>query len=63
MSKRKKAAALMLSAALLTGTAPAVFAAPSDTMTRGQAADLLLEAAQDYNPGVHISHIIKRYDD
>lgn len=63
MSKRKKAAALMLSAALLTGTAPAVFAAPSDTMTRGQAADLLLEAAQDYNPGVQRSDIIKGYAD
>ncbi len=48
---------------MLISAAPA-YAAAADTayLTRGAAADMLLSAAQDYNPGVTRSDIIKGYE-
>ncbi len=62
---KKKIIALLLSAAMLIGTMPAVapvFAA-DDYATRGEVCDMLLTAADDYNPGVQKTDILKGYED
>ncbi len=61
---KKKLIALILSAAMLIGTMPAamVFAA-DDYATRGEVCDMLLTAADDYNPGVQKTDILKGYED
>ncbi|MFR4157260.1 MAG: hypothetical protein ACLTZ7_06425, partial [Oscillospiraceae bacterium] len=50
---------LLLALVLALGTLPAQAAA----LTRGEAAQALLSAAQDYNPGVQRSDILKGYPD
>ena len=47
-------AALALTCALLLGAAPTALAA-GDCLTRGEARDMLLAAADDYNPAVTAS--------
>ncbi len=56
----KRFAALLLAAALALGALPALAA---DELTRGEAAEILVAAAQDYNPGVAQSDIVKGYGD
>lgn len=56
----KKMAALGLAAAMLFGST--AFAA-EEHLTRGEAASMLLSAADDYNPKVAYTDIIKGYED
>ncbi len=64
---KKKLIALLISAAMLLTVMPAaVFAdeAPADDYaTRGEVCDMLLTAADDYNPGVQKTDILKGYED
>lgn len=59
MKIKRIIAAFITAALLITNTA---FAA-DDGLTRGEAADMLLAAADDYNPGVQRSDVIMGYDD
>ena len=60
----KKGLATFLVAAMLTATMPtgAVFAQENDA-TRGEVAQMLLTAADDYHPNVQKTDIIKGYED
>ncbi len=61
---KKKIIALLLSAAMLIGTMPAIMVfAADDYATRGEVCDMLLTAADDYNPGVQKTDILKGYED
>ena len=60
MKQAKRFTAALLASVLAIGTIPA-YAAEPDVLTRGEAAELLLSAAQDYNPGVQQSDILKGY--
>ena len=62
MKQAKRFAAALLAAVLAVGAIPA-YAAEPDVLTRGKAAELLLAAAEDYNPGVQQSDILKGYSD
>ena len=58
---KKQITAVLLAAAILTASLP-VFA--QDTaLSRGDAAQMLLTAADDYNPDVKKEDIIKGYED
>ena len=59
MRFQKRFMPLLLALVLALGTLPAQAAA----LTRGEAAQALLSAAQDYNPGVQRSDILKGYPD
>ncbi len=61
MSFIKRFAAVLLAAAITFGTIPAL--AADDELTRGAAAELLIAAAQDYNPGVTEADVIRGYGD
>lgn len=61
---RKKITAVALSCAMLLSSLPfAVFADTPEYATRGQIADMLLEAADDYTPVLTRTDIIKGYPD
>ena len=59
MKFQKRFVPLLLALVLALGTLPVQAAA----LTRGEAAQALLSAAQDYNPGVQRSDILKGYPD
>lgn len=59
MKFQKRFVPLLLALVLAFGTLPAQAA----ELTRGEAAQTLLSAAQDYNPGVQQSDILKGYPD
>ena len=59
MRFQKRFMPLLLALVLALGTLPVQAAA----LTRGEAAQALLSAAQDYNPGVQRSDILKGYPD
>ena len=59
MKFQKRFVPLLLALVLALGTPPVQAAA----LTRGEAAQALLSAAQDYNPGVQRSDILKGYPD
>lgn len=59
MKFQKRFVPLLLALVLALGTPPVQAAA----LTRGEAAQALLSAAQDYNPGVQQSDILKGYPD
>ncbi|MBU5457502.1 M13 family metallopeptidase [Oscillibacter sp. MSJ-31] len=59
MKFQKRFVPLLLALVLTLGTLPVQAAA----LTRGEAAQALLSAAQDYNPGVQRSDILKGYPD
>ena len=59
MKFQKRFVPLLLTLVLALGTLPVQAAA----LTRGEAAQALLSAAQDYNPGVQRSDILKGYPD
>lgn len=61
MKCMQRIAALLIAAALAFGTIPAL--AADDELTRGDAAELLIAAAQDYNPGVAQADILRGYGD
>ena len=52
--------ALLLTLCLMIGTVPAALAT-EDTLTRGEARDLLLAAADDYNSGLTAGDILHGY--
>ena len=58
MKYLKRLVPLLLAAVLVLGAVPAHAA---EALTRGEAAELLLSAAEDYNPGVQRSDILKGY--
>ena len=60
MKLAKRFAALLLAAVLALGALPALAA---EDLTREETAKLLVDAAQDYNPGVGLSDVIKGYGD
>ena len=60
MKYLKRLAPLVLAAVLVLGAVPAR-AAEAEALTRGEAAELLLAAGADYNPGVQRSDILKGY--
>lgn len=62
MNNAKKFIAAVLSLSMLA-SAPAVLAADDDFATRGKVASMLLAAADDYNPEVEKTDIIKGYED
>lgn len=63
MKKRKKMLAALLAALTLLASAQAALAAEPDYLTRGEAAEMLLAAADDYNPGVKKTDILHGYAD
>lgn len=60
MKHLKRFVPLLLTVALTLGAVPAQALEP-DVLTRGQAAERLLAAADDYNPGVQRSDVLKGY--
>lgn len=62
---REKIVALLLVLAMVLGAAPAMAAATGDDeyATRGEVCEMLLAAADDYNPGVRKTDILKGYED
>jgi len=60
MKLRKRLAALSLAAVLALGAVPAR-AADAQGLTRGETAQLLLEAGDEYVPGLELSGIVKGY--
>ena len=60
MKYLKRLAPLVLAAVLVLGAVPAR-AAEAEALTRGEAAELLLAAGADYNPGLQRSDILKGY--
>ncbi len=62
MKHFKRFASLVVAAMLTIGTIPAQAAGP-EGLKRGEAAEMLLAAADDYNPGVQQSDILKGYPD
>ena len=60
MKHLKRLVPLLLAAVLAVGAIP-VRAAEPDVLTRGEAAEMLLAAAEDYNPGVRQSDILRGY--
>ena len=60
---KKKTLITALLCASLLGNIPAALAADDDPATRGEVASMLLTAADDYNPGVEKTDIIKGYED
>lgn len=64
MGKVRKMTAVLLSVLMLTALFPAAQAAHTgDVLTRGEVADRLLAAADDYHPGLQREEIIKGYPD
>lgn len=61
MKHFKKIAALILAAVLVLGCTPAL--ATEKGLTRLEAAELLLSAAENYNPGLEVSDILRGYPD
>ena len=59
MKKAKRLLAGLLTAVMLLALLPTAFAAEDDPLTRGEARDLLLAAADDYNPGVTAEDILQ----
>lgn len=60
---KQGAAAALTMTVFFSSTPMSVFAAENTAATRGEVAQLLLNAADDYNPGVQKSDIIKGYAD
>lgn len=61
---RQRVFAFLLSAALAAGIAPAALAAETgEELTRGEARDMLLAAADDYNSGIAAGDILYGYAD
>ena len=61
---RQRVFAVLLSAALVVGIAPAAFAIETEgELTRGEARDMLAAAADDYNSGVAAGDILYGYPD
>ena len=60
--KWKRSIAAFLTLALLTSVLPAAFASDRNA-TRGEVVQALLTAADDYNPSVKKTDIIKGYGD
>lgn len=60
--KTRRLFSLLLSAALLVGT-PAALAQEDTYATRGEVAAMLVEAADDYHPGVQKTDLLKGYED
>ena len=60
MKYLKRLAPLVLAVVLVLGAVPAR-AAEAEALTRGEAAELLLAAGADYNPGLQRSDILKGY--
>ncbi len=59
---KKRIISLILCGFMISNV-PTVFAAADEDATRGEVAAMLLQAADDYNPGVEKTDIIKGYDD
>ncbi|MGI5979178.1 MAG: M13-type metalloendopeptidase [Oscillospiraceae bacterium] len=62
MRKLKQSISVLLAVLLLVGTLPAA-RAQETYATRGQVADMLIAAADDYNPGLQRSDVIRGYED
>ena len=61
---KRKITAMLLALAMVISTMPIMaFAAEDDPATRGEVCDMLLIAADDYNPGVQKTDILKGYED
>lgn len=61
---RRKMVALMVAAVIVLAAVPLTGVAESeDYATRGQVCEMLLEAADDYQPGLQQSDIMKGYED
>lgn len=63
MSMKKRTAAALLAAVMLASSVQAALAAEPDYLTRGEVADMLMAAADDYNPGVKKTDILRGYSD
>lgn len=63
MKQFKKAISALLAVMMLSAAIPSALAAEPAYATRGKVADMLVSAADDYNPGVKKTDIIKGYAD
>lgn len=63
MKQLKKVISTLLAVLMLSAALPGALAAEPSYATRGKVADMLLSAADDYNPGVKRTDIIKGYSD
>ena len=63
MSTRKRIASALTAAVMLVSSAQAALAAETGWLSRGEAAAMLMAAADDYNPGVQKTDILKGYSD
>jgi putative endopeptidase len=63
MKKMKRGIAVLLAVLMLAAAAPTAMAVESAYLTRGEVADLLLNAADSYHPGIKRTDIIRGYAD
>lgn len=63
MSIKKRIASVLLTAVMLVSSVQAALAAEPAYLTRGEVADMLVAAADDYNPGVKKTDILQGYSD
>lgn len=63
MSIKKRIALVLLAAVMLASSVQAALASEPDYLTRGEVADMLVAAADDYNPGVKKTDILQGYSD
>ena len=60
---KRKIISLALASAMILGAMPVMVSAEDDYATRGEVCEMLLTAADDYNPGVVKTDILKGYED
>jgi putative endopeptidase len=63
LSIKKRVVSALLAAVMLAFSVQTVLAAEPDYLTRGEVADILVAAADDYNPGVKRTDILQGYSD
>lgn len=63
LSMKKRTASVLLASVMLASSVQAALAEEPDYLTRGEVADMLVAAADNYNPGVKKTNILRGYSD
>ena len=61
MKKSRRLLSVLLTVVMLVSLLPTAFASEDEPLTRGEARDILVAAADDYNPGVSADGVLQGY--